>query len=117
MMLPMSELTLERLQTEFNSQYRENFEDSLKKAINLSGINTSKQVSAKELHYMQIYVNGDINHDELQLIISRIGEKTACNIFCNGNLAEFNDWRKDLKAIADDSDISEIGISVRCVTV
>ena len=118
-LLPVSEvtLTLERLETEFNNKYRENFEATLKNAINLSGIDITKNPTAKEIHYMQMYMDGELTHQELELAISRVGFKVACNIFSNGNLAEFNDLRKDLKSISDDMAKAESGISGRLVTV
>ena len=42
---------------------------------------------------MQMYIKGDLTFEELQLAISRVGEKTACLIFSNGNLTEFNDLK------------------------
>jgi hypothetical protein len=113
----MSEVTLERLESEFNNKYRENFETSLTEAINLSGVVVTRKAKDKEIRYMQMYMNGEVSHEELQLAISRVGEKTACMIFCNGNLSEFNDWKKDLKAIADDLEKAEQGFSGRHVTV
>jgi hypothetical protein len=113
----VSEVTLERLQTEFNNKYRENFEESLQNAISLTGINISKKPTDKEIRLMQMYVNGDLTHDEMELAISRFGEKTACMIFSHGNLTEFNDLRRDLKAIAEDSEKADEGISGRYVTV
>ena len=116
-MSPMSEVTLERYESEFKNKYRENFEESLNEAINLSGVVVTRKPTVKEIHYMQMYMNGEVTHEELQLAISRVGEKTACMIFCNGNLSEFNDWKKDLKSIADDMEKAERGISGRLVTV
>lgn len=113
----MSEVTIQRFDTEFNNKYRENFEESLVKAINLSGINITKKPSIKEIHYMQMYMKGEVTHEELELAISRVGEKTACNIFTNGNLAEFIDWRRDLKTIAEDLEKAENGVSGRLVSV
>ena len=113
----MSEVTIQRFETEFNNKYRENFEESLVKAIDLSGIDITKKPSIKEIHYMQMYMKGEVTHDELELAISRVGEKTACNIFTNGNLSEFIDWRRDLKTIAEDLEKAESGISGRLVSV
>lgn len=116
-MLPVPELVVQQLETEFGNKYRGNFEESLKKAINLSGIDVSRNPSVKEIHYMQMYMQGEMTHQELELMISRVGGKMACNIVSNGNLAEFNDFRKDLKAIEDDEKKAEAGISHRHVTV
>lgn len=113
----MSEVTLERLETEYDNKYRENFEESLKKAINLSGIDITKKKTVKEIHMMEMYVNGKLTHEELERAIFRVGEKIACNIFSNGNMAEFNDLRKDLKSIADDTEKAEQGIGGRVVSV
>ncbi len=89
---------------EFLNQYRENFEESLEKAIKTGGgtINIHKEVSVQEIHYMQMYMDGDMTWKKLNNIISRMGEKMTCNIFSNGNLAEFNDWKLGLKAIEED---------------
>jgi len=113
----VSEVTIQRFETEFNNKYRENFEESLSKAIDLSGIDITKKPTDKELHYMQMYMNGEVTHEELELAISRVGEKTACNIFTNGNLSEFIDWRSSLKSIAEDLEKAESGISGRLVSV
>lgn len=114
----MSEVTLERLESEYNNKYRENFEESLQKAINLSGINVEKKSSNKEIHEMQMkYISGDLTYYELKLAISRVGEKMACQIFSNGNMAEFNDLCKDLKSIEEDMERAELGISGRLVSV
>ncbi len=113
----MSEVTIQRFETEFNNKFRENFEDSLVKAINLSGIDITKKPSVKEIHYMEMYMNGDVTHQELELAISRIGEKTACMIFCNGNMAQFNDWKRALKAIEEDFEKAERGEMGRLVSV
>jgi len=115
--LPVSEVTLQRFETEFNNKFREGFEESLKEAINLSGIDITRKPSIKEIHYMQMYMNGEVTHEELELAISRVGEKTACMIFSNGNLAEFNDWRKELKYIAEDLEKAENGELGRLVSV
>lgn len=89
---------------EFLNQYRENFEESLEKAIKTGGgtINIHKEVSVQEIHYMQMYMDGDMTWKKLNDIISRMGEKMTCNILSNGNLAEFNDWKLGLKAIEED---------------
>jgi len=92
------------IKQEFLNQYRENFEESLEKAIKTGGgtINIHKEVSVQEIHYMQMYMDGDMTWKKLNNIISRMGEKMTCNIFSNGNLAEFNDWKLGLKAIEED---------------
>jgi len=112
----VSEISVQRLESEFHNKFRESFEITLTKAINLSGIDVSRKVSDKEIRYMQMYMQGEITHEELELAISRVGEKTACLIFCNGNLSEFIDWRKDLKSIVEDMEKAEQGISGRYVT-
>jgi len=113
----MSEVTVQQVESEFTNKVRENFENSLQKAINLSGIDITKEPTVKEFHYMQMYIKGELTHEELELAISRFGEKTACMIFSNGNLAEFIDLRKDLKSISEDLQKAEEGISGRYVTV
>ncbi len=113
----MSEVTVQKLENEFNNGSRNNFEDSLQKAINISGINISKKPSDKEIRFMQMYVSGQLTHAELKLAISRFGEKTACMIFSNGNLSEFIELQRDLKSIAEDEEKAEQGISNRHVTV
>ena len=92
------------IKQEFLNQYRENFEESLEKAIKTGGgtINIHKEVSVQEIHYMQMYMDGDMTWKKLNNIISRMGEKMTCNILSNGNLAEFNDWKLGLKAIEED---------------
>ncbi len=113
----MSKVTVQRLESEFKNNSRHNFEDSLQKAINVSGVDISRKATDKEIRYMQMYVKGDLTFDELKLAISRFGEKTACLIFSNGNLTEFNDLKVALKAIEDDAVKAEQGISGRYVTV
>ena len=113
----MSEVTIQRFETEFSNKYRENFEESLVKAINLSGIDVTKKPTVKEIHYMQMYMKGEVTHEELELAISRVGEKTACNIFTNGNKAEFIDWRNALKSIAEDLEKADKGVIGRLVSV
>jgi len=116
----MSEQTVQKLDSGFNSNllsYRENFEESLKKAIHVSCFDVSKKPTDKEIRYMEMYMKGELKHDEFELAISRVGEKIACNIFCNGNTAEFNDLRKDLKAIADGEELAESGFYARVVSV
>jgi hypothetical protein len=113
----MSEVTVQRFETEFNNKYRENFEESLVQAINLSGIDITRKPTVKEIHYMQMYMNGEVTHEELELAISRIGEKTACMVFTNGNLSEFIEWRKGLKSNADDLEKADSCISGRLVSV
>lgn len=98
-LLSSPQVTMEH---EFLNQYRDNFDESLKKAINQSGINIQKEVTAQEIHFMQMYMDGDITWTKVKNLIDRMGEKTVCNIFSNGNLAEFNDWKKDLQAIESD---------------
>ncbi len=115
--MPLSEVTIQRFETEFNNKFRENFEDSLVKAINLSGIDITKKPSVKEIHYMEMYMNGEITHQELELAISRVGEKTACMLFCNGNMAPFNDWKRALKAIEEDLEKADKGVIGRLVSV
>jgi hypothetical protein len=66
---------------------------------------------------MQMYVTGQLTNAELKLAISRFGEKTACMIFSNGNLSEFIELQRDLKAIEEDEEKAEQGISNRHVTV
>lgn len=100
----MSEVTVQKLE---NQNSRHNFEDSLQKAINISGINVSKKPTDKEIRYMQMYVTGQLTHAELKLAISRFGEKTACMIFSNGNLSEFIELQRDLKSIAEDEEKAE----------
>jgi len=106
------------LQQEFLSEYRVNFEESLQKAIKTGGgsININKEVSAQEIHYMQMYMNGDMTWKKLNSLISRMGEKMVCNIFNNGNLAEYNDWKRDLKAIEEDTEKARKGINPKYVT-
>lgn len=113
----MSEVTLERLESEFNNKYREGFEESVQKAIRLSAIDIEKKTTDKEIHFMQMYMNGELTHEELELAISRIGEKTACNIFSNGNMAEFNDLRRALKSNADDEEKAESSMTGRLVSL
>jgi len=92
------------MEHEFLNQYRDNFEESLKKVIHTggTGINIHKEVSAQEIHYMQMYMDDNITWSKVKDLIERMSEKTVCNIFCNGNLAEFNDWKDDLKSIEED---------------
>lgn len=106
------------LEHEFLNQYRDNFEESLKKAIKTGGgtIDIHKEVSTKEIHYMQMYMDGDMTWKKLQSIISRLGEKMTCNIFNNGNLAEFNDWKLGLKAIEEDEAKARIHESPKYVS-
>jgi len=117
MLLPVSELTVQQLDTEFKSKYRENFEETLLKAINLSGIDITRNPTTKEVHYMQMYLQGEITSYELELIVKEFGIKNACLIFSNGNLTEFNDYRSALKSIADDIEKAEGGYSSRHVSV
>ncbi len=91
-----------QVRQEFLNQYRENFDDTIEKAIKLSGINIQKEVSPQEFHHMQMYMNGDIDWKKLQSLIERMGDKTVCNIFCNSNLAEYNDWKIGLKSNDED---------------
>ena len=102
---------------EFLNGYRDNFDESLQKAIQLSGINIKKEVSTQEMHHMQMYMDGDITWKKLQDLISRIGEKTLCNILCGGDLAEFNDWKRDLKSIEEDMEKARTQEGARYVTV
>lgn len=104
------------LDQEFLNGYRENFDDCLNKAIRLSGINIQKEVSPQEFHQMQMYMNGDIDWKKLKDLISRMGDKTVCNIFCNANLAEYNDWKIGLKAIEEDMEKAKSQESVKYVT-
>lgn len=99
LLLSSPQVTMEH---EFLNQYRDNFSESLKKAISQSGINIKKEVTAQEVHFMQMYMNGDITWSKVKDLIERMGEKMVCNIFSNGNLGEFNEWKKDLKAIEED---------------
>lgn len=115
MSTPQVSITKE-LSQEFLSGYRENFDESLEKVIHVSGINIQKEVSAQEVHYLQMYMDGDMTWKKLNSLIDRMGEKTICNIFSNGNLAEYNDWKKDLKAIQDDMDKARMGINPKYVT-
>jgi len=101
---------------EFLNQYRDNFDETVKKAIKLSGINIQKEVSAQEFHQMQMYMDGDINWKKLQDLIKRMGDKTVCNIFCNCNLAEYNDWKIGLKAIHDDMEKAKLEESPKYVS-
>jgi len=106
------------IKQEFLNQYRENFEESLEKAIKTGGgtINIHKEVSVQEIHYMQMYMDGDMTWKKLNNIISRMGEKMTCNIFNNGNLAEFNDWKLGLKAIEEDEAKARIEESPKYVS-
>ncbi len=106
------------IKQEFLNQYRENFEESLEKAIKTGGgtINIHKEVSVQEIHYMQMYMDGDMTWKKLNDIISRMGEKMTCNIFNNGNLAEFNDWKLGLKAIEEDEAKARIEESPKYVS-
>jgi len=116
----VSEVTIQKLESGFNSDslsYRESFEESLKKAIHESCCNVSKKLTDKEIRYMQMYMQGELTHEEFELAISRVGEKIACNIFCNGNMIEFNDLRRDLKAIAEGEELAESGYLARVVSV
>lgn len=110
-------VTLKQLDADYNNKFKNNFEESLEKAISVSSIDLTRKPSPQEIHYMQMYLNAELTDDELQLAISRFGEKTACMIFSNGNLTEFNDLKKDLKSIADDMEKADQGISGRHVTV
>ena len=105
------------MKQEFLNQYRDHFDESLKKVINVSGINVQKEVTPQEIHYHQMYMDGDITFKKLEALIERLGEKIVCNIFNNGNLAEYNDWKKDLKSIQDDLEKAELGINPKYVTV
>ncbi len=105
------------MQQEFRNQYRENFDESLEKVIKLSGINIQKEISPHELHYLQMYMDGDITYKKLEAFIKRLGVKICCNIFNNGNLAEFNDWKKDLKYIQEDMEKARKGINPKYVTL
>ena len=86
----------------FQNKYRDSFNESLEKAIELCHIDVKKKPSDAEIRYMQMHLNGEMDYDELQFAITRFGEKTACNIFCGGNYAEFNSLKKDLLAIKND---------------
>ena len=79
--MPVSEVTLERVESEFKNKYRENFEESLKQAIDQTGVVVTRKPTDKEIRYMQMYMNGEVTYQELQLAISRVGEKIACMIF------------------------------------
>jgi len=105
------------MQQEFRNQYRENFDESLEKVIKVSGINIQKEITPHELHFLQMYMDGDITYKKLEAFIKRLGEKTVCNIFNNGNLAEFYDWKKDLKCIQEDMEKASKGINPKYVTV
>lgn len=104
------------MQQEFLNGYRDNFDESLTKVILLSGINIDKKVSAQEFHAMQMYMHENITWSKLKSFISRMGDKTVCNIFCNANLAEYNDWKEALKSIEKDLEIAKKNDSPKYVT-
>jgi len=104
------------LEQEFLSGYRQNFDESLNKVIKISGIDIKKQVSPQEFHAMQMYMDENITWKKLKDLISRMGEKTVCNIFCNANLAEYNDWKDALKSIEKDLETAKKHDSPKYVT-
>jgi len=55
----MSEVTVQQLESEFKNNSRHNFEGSLLKAINLSGVDVSRKPSDKEIRYMQMVISGN----------------------------------------------------------
>ena len=105
------------IQQEFLNGYRDNFDQSLTKVIKLSGINIEKEISAQEFHAMQMYMSENITWKKLKNLISRMGDKTVCNIFCNANLAEYNDWKEALKSIETDLETAKEKESPKYVTV
>lgn len=116
--MPISQkVTLSQLSADYNNSYKDNFEESLQKAIKVSCIDISRKPTDKETRtFMQLYIKGKLTHEELELAINRFGEKIACLVISNGNLSEFNDLRRDLKANAEDMKKAERGISGRVVS-
>ena len=99
-MLPISQLSMDVVKQElFENKYRDSFEESLQKAIEIKGIDIKRKSSDAEIRFMQMHLEGELDYDELQLAIKKFGEKMACIIFSNGNSHEFNSLTKDLLAM------------------
>lgn len=85
----------------FHNKYRDSFDESLQNAIAIHHIDVKRKTTDAELRYMQMHLNGELDYDELKLLIKRFGEKTACLIICNGNTSEFESLKRDLKGNKD----------------
>lgn len=106
------QISIEKVEQELlHNGFRDNFEQSLKTAIELHHIDIKRKVSDREIRYMQMHLKGELDYDDLQLAIDHFGEKVTCNIFCSGNLAELYSLKTDLKAIKDDLIEAEKGAS------
>ena len=116
--MPISQkVTLEQLSADYNNPYKDNFEESLQKAIKESCIDLSRKPSDKQVRaFMHLYIKGELTHYELELAIKKFGEKTACMVISNGNLTEFNDLRRGLKSNEEDMKKAEEGVSGRLVS-
>lgn len=105
-MLSTPQISLSKIDVEnelLHNGYRDNFEESLIKAIGIfHPKNLNRRVSDKEIRYMQMHIKGELDYDDLKLAIDHFGEKLACNIFSNGNGSEFNSLKSDLMAIKED---------------
>ena len=112
------QISIEKIEQELlHNGFRENFEESLQKAIEDSRIYVKRSPSDKEIRYMQMHLDGELDYDDLKLAISHFGEKMTCLIFCNGNLGEFISLKRDLLAIKNDLIKAEEGESNRHVSV
>ena len=106
--MPISQLSMDIVKQElFQNKYRDSFEVSLQKAIEIKGIDIKRKSSDAEIRFMQMHFKGELDYDELQLAIEKFGEKMACIIFSNGNIHEFNSLTKDLLAMKIDMEEAE----------
>lgn len=100
----MSNPTVVVSKQEAFNKFKENWEESLEKAITVTGVQTNREVKPSDLHQMQMYLNNEISYKELVYMISKFGKKIMCNNLCNGNMAQFNDYVQSLKSIDDESE-------------
>lgn len=82
-------------------------EDSLKNGIRELGINLKRDVSDHEYHIMEKYMQGEISYDDIVDYEKVYSIKLMCLWLSNGNLAEYNSTKADLKAI-DEAEESKL---------
>jgi len=116
------QLSMEKVEDElFKNSFRDNFDMSLESALKICCIDTSQKPTEHEQRIMQMYMQGELDYDQIEALVTRFnengeGEKIVCRMLCYGNMAEFNELRSMLKAIKEDLERAKNGESNRHVS-
>ncbi len=84
------------------SPFREQFDESLKKSLNIHGINLNKKLYITDVIYMNRFIMGELKYTELIEVIEAFGEKTVIVNLFNGNRYEFEGYKQSLRSINKD---------------